>query len=59
LRTEKIGNATLILADCREVIPTLEQVETVITSPPYNLGGAPWARLGHWKPGTAVAAAIK
>lgn len=52
MRTETIGDATLILADCREVIPTLAPVDTVITSPPYNLGSAPWARLGHWRPGT-------
>lgn len=52
MRTETIGNATLILADSREVIPTLAPVDIVVTSPPYNLGNAPWARLGHWRPGT-------
>jgi DNA modification methylase len=41
----------LHLGDCAEIIPTIDPVDLVITSPPYNLGGAPWARLGHWKPG--------
>lgn len=54
MRIETIGDATLYLADCREVIPTLAPVDIVVTSPPYNLGGAPWARLGHWKPGNAA-----
>lgn len=35
------------------VLPALPDVDVVITSPPYNLGSAPWARLGHWKPGRA------
>jgi site-specific DNA-methyltransferase (adenine-specific) len=37
-RTEVIGSATLYLADCRDVLPTLSGVDAVITSPPYNLG---------------------
>lgn len=53
MRIERIGKATLYLADCREVLPLLAPVDIVVTSPPYNLGGAPWARLGHWKPGNA------
>lgn len=53
LRIETIGNATLYLGDCREVVPTLAPVDIVVTSPPYNLGSAPWARLGHWRPGTS------
>lgn len=35
MRIETIGNATLYLADCREVLPTLPKVQAVITSPPY------------------------
>jgi len=37
-------------ADCREVLPYLPKVDLVFTSPPYNLGGAPWPHLGNWKP---------
>jgi site-specific DNA-methyltransferase (adenine-specific) len=33
-----IGNATLYLGDCREVIPTLRTVDSLITDPPYGLG---------------------
>lgn len=31
-----IGNATLYLADCMEVLPTLPRVDAVITDPPYS-----------------------
>jgi site-specific DNA-methyltransferase (adenine-specific) len=34
-----IGDATLYLGDCMEVLPTLERVDCCLTSPPYNLGG--------------------
>lgn len=34
----EIGNATLYLADCMEVLPTLERVDAVITDPPYGIG---------------------
>lgn len=38
MRKETIGNATLYLGDCLEVLPTLPvRVEAVVTSPPYNL----------------------
>lgn len=37
-RTETIAEGvTLILGDCREVLPTLPKVDAVVTSPPYNL----------------------
>lgn len=29
---------TLYLGDCREIIPSVGEVDTVITSPPYNMG---------------------
>ena len=38
-RKEVIGNATLYLGDCLEILPTLPKVDAVITSPPYNFGG--------------------
>jgi site-specific DNA-methyltransferase (adenine-specific) len=31
-----IGDATLYLGDCMEVLPTLEKVDAVITDPPYS-----------------------
>ena len=36
LRIEQIGNATLYLGDCREILPTLPKVDLVITDPPYD-----------------------
>lgn len=36
MRVETIGNATLYLADCMEVMPTLPRVDAVITDPPYS-----------------------
>ena len=32
-----IGNATLYLGDCLEILPTLEKVDAVITDPPYGI----------------------
>ena len=37
-RKEVIGNATLYLGDCMEILPTLGKVDAVITDPPYGLG---------------------
>jgi site-specific DNA-methyltransferase (adenine-specific) len=39
-RIERIGDAELHLADCRDVLPTLSGVDAVVTDPPYgvNLG---------------------
>ena len=34
-RIEVIGNATLYLGDCRDILPTLPKVDAVITDPPY------------------------
>jgi len=50
-RVEVIGNATLYLGDCAQILPSLEKVYAVVTSPPYNLGQQPWKGFGHWKPG--------
>lgn len=36
-RTEIIGDATLILGDCREILPTLGKVDAVVTDPPYGI----------------------
>lgn len=43
-RVEHIGDATLYLGDCLEILPTLGKVDAVVTSPPYadqrDYGGA-------------------
>lgn len=36
MRIETIGEATLYLADCMDVLPTLPKVDAVITDPPYS-----------------------
>jgi hypothetical protein len=43
----EIGNATLYLGDCLEILPTLPKVDAVITDPPYGYShtsqrGASW-----------------
>jgi site-specific DNA-methyltransferase (adenine-specific) len=35
---ETIGNATLYLGDCLEILPTLPEVGAVISDPPYGIG---------------------
>ena len=37
-RKEVIGDCTLYLGDCMEVMPTLGRVDAVVTDPPYGLG---------------------
>lgn len=36
-RMEKIGDCTLYLGDCRDILPTLGKVEAVVTDPPYGI----------------------
>lgn len=36
-RVEHIGNATLYLGDCRDILPTLGRVDAVVTDPPYGV----------------------
>lgn len=36
-RIETIGDATLYLGDCREILPTLGKVDAVVTDPPYGI----------------------
>lgn len=38
---ERIGDATLYLGDCREILPELGKVDAVVTDPPYGTGCAP------------------
>lgn len=37
-RVEHIGDATLYLGDCRDILPTLSKVDAVVTDPPYGIG---------------------
>jgi len=54
-RREQIGDCTLYLGDCLEILPTLGKVDGVVTDPPYMLnttsaaGGKlnPWADLSN------------
>lgn len=45
MRVETIGECTLILGDCREVMATLGPVDAVVTDPPYGIGWKP--RVNH------------
>jgi len=36
-RTEVIGDCTLYLGDCRDILPTLGKVDAVVTDPPYGV----------------------
>lgn len=48
-RVEVIGDATLYLGDCLEVLPTLPKVDVVITDPPYGIkrDGKPKSTSSH------------
>jgi DNA modification methylase len=48
-RVRHIGDATLILGDCLEVMPGLGKVDSVITDPPYGIGrsGKPQSTSSH------------
>ncbi len=56
IHKEVIGNATLYLGDCLEILPTLGRVDAVVTDPPYLMGSATTrpskgkfrSRLGDW-----------
>ncbi len=41
-RTETIGDATLYLGDCRDILPTLPCVDAVVTDPPYGTNVTEW-----------------
>ena len=52
-RIETIGDATLYLGDCIDILPTLDKVDAVITDPPYGLGkrmqGGTWGAKTEFK----------
>lgn len=37
-RKEVIGDCTLYLADCMDIMPNLGKVDAVVTDPPYGIG---------------------
>jgi DNA modification methylase len=36
-RKEQIGDCTLYLGDCRDILPALGKVDAVVTDPPYGI----------------------
>ena len=50
-RVERIGDATLYLGDCRDVLPLLDPVDAVVTDPPYGVGltGKRWHSTNRGK----------
>jgi DNA modification methylase len=63
-RKEVIGDCTLYLGDCLEILPTLEKVDAVITDPPYGIGalgkhdGGGGGAKSTWKHDPSVAKAF-
>jgi len=49
MRVEHIGDATLYLGDCRDVLPTLGKVDAVVTDPPYGINIGSSGRIGSSK----------
>lgn len=49
MRTETIGSCELYLGDCREILPTLGNVDAVITSPPYGQQRDYGAKIIDWR----------
>ena len=49
MREEIIGDCRLILGDCRDVLPTLDKVDSCVTDPPYGIGrdGKPKSTSSH------------
>jgi DNA modification methylase len=51
-RIETIAEGvTLYLGDCREILPTLGNVDAVVTDPPYGMGKGTWDEsIPEWLP---------
>ena len=45
----EIGDATLYLGDCMDILPTLDKVDAVITDPPYGINYDPTQYKGNFK----------
>ena len=45
-----MGRATLYLGDCRDILPTLERVDAVVTDPPYGIGYSSAPVVGKNRP---------
>ena len=52
-RREVIGGQTLLLGDCREIMPALGAVDAVVTDPPYGIGEDGGAKRSRGRPGYA------
>lgn len=37
MRSETIGNCTLYLGDCREILPSLDGINAIVSDPPYGV----------------------
>lgn len=49
-RIETIGEATLYLGDCREILPTLGSLDAVVTDPPFGMAyQSAWRHDRHEK----------
>lgn len=49
MRVERIGQATLYLGDCREILPSLPRHDLILTDPPYGISYASNPIVGKGK----------
>jgi len=52
-----VGDAVLYRADCREILPRLEDIELIVTDPPYGTGG--WRRMASGQGRDPCAALVR
>ena len=58
-RVEHIGDCTLYLGDCREILPTLGKVDAVVTDPPYGIARTWKGGKGHGWGKAGMASALR